>query len=218
MDSQALIDGLIWWVGLVILVTFHEFGHAWMAWKCGDDTAKNEGRVTLNPIDHIDLFGTVIIPLAMVLLSSGGSGAGRFLIGWAKPVPVNHSNLRNPRLDDVLVTLAGPVMNVILAILLVGLARIGVLANAESMVEVCLDMAHFSLFLCFFNLLPIPPLDGSQIVRVITGMSYDTFARIAQWGFVILIIAIQIPYVTWTLALASGLSFGLLTLLFGIPI
>ena len=218
MDSQALIDGLIWWMGLVILVTFHEFGHAWMAWKCGDDTAKNEGRVTLNPIDHIDLIGTVIIPLAMVLLSSGGSGAGRFLIGWAKPVPVNHSNLRNPRLDDVLVTLAGPVMNVIVAILLVGLARIGVLANAESMVEVCLDMAHFSLFLCFFNLLPIPPLDGSQIVRVITGMSYDTFARIAQWGFVILIIAIQIPYVTWTLALASGLSFGLLTLLFGIPI
>lgn len=216
LTPKMLIDGLLFWIGLVILLTFHEFGHAWTAMKCGDNTARDEGRVSLNPLVHIDLLGTVIIPLAMVLLAS--SGVGQFLIGWAKPVPVNVYNLRHPRRDDVLVTLAGPGMNILLAILLVGLGRLGMLANYEPMVELCLNMAHFSLFLCFFNLLPIPPLDGSHVLRVISGMSHETYARIAQWGFVILIIAIQIPFITGAILVASGISFALLALAFGIPL
>jgi len=217
MDSQMLIDGVVLWIGLVILLTFHEFGHAWMALKCGDDTVKSHGRVSLNPLVHIDVLGTVIIPLAMIFLSMSGSGLGRFLIGWAKPVPVNPYNLRNPRLDDILVTLAGPGMNVLLAVALMGLGRIGLLANSEPMVDFCLNMAHLSLLLCFFNLIPIPPLDGSQVMRVLTGMSYETFARLAQYGFIILIIVLQIPYVKMALGLVTGLTFNVLAWIFRFP-
>src|SRR5436189_4534831 len=98
MDPRALVDGLIMYLGLLVLLTFHEFGHAWMAWKCGDDTAHSLGRVSLNPLVHIDPIGTVLIPLLALI-----PGLGGFLIGWAKPVPVNPNNLRNPRLDDILV-------------------------------------------------------------------------------------------------------------------
>src|SRR6516225_12285309 len=111
MEPRLLIDGLIRYLGLIVLLTFHEFGHAWMAWKCGDDTARSQGRVSLNPIVHIDLIGTVLLPLLMIFSSASGSGFGRFLVGWAKPVPVTLANLRNPRMDDILITFAGPWMN-----------------------------------------------------------------------------------------------------------
>src|SRR6266699_4258742 len=111
MDPKSLIDGLLLYLGLLVLLTFHEFGHAWMAWKCGDDTARSQGRVSLNPLVHIDPIGTVLLPLLMIFLSASGSGLIRFLVGWAKPVPVNLHNLRNPRTDDILFTLAGPWKN-----------------------------------------------------------------------------------------------------------
>ena len=193
MDSRLLVDGLIMYLGLIVLLTFHEFGHAWMALRCGDDTAKLQGRVSLNPIVHLDPFGTVLMPLLAIFLSaSGGAGVSRFLIGWAKPVPVNPYNLRNPRVDDILVTLAGPWMNLLLAVVILGLARLGVMAHSESMVDLCFEMARLSLLLCFFNLLPIPPLDGSQVVRSLTGMSYETYYQFARYGFVILIVVWQI--------------------------
>src|ERR1044071_6083312 len=125
MDPR-LVDGLIMYLGLIILLTFHEFGHAWMAQICGDDTARLQGRVSLNPIVHIDPIGTVLIPLFALLI--GPSGA-KFLVGWAKPVPVNPNQLRNPRIDDILVTLAGPWMNLLLAIVLMGLARASIALN-----------------------------------------------------------------------------------------
>src|SRR5438552_15024496 len=158
MDPGMLIDGLIRYLGLLVLLTFHEFGHAWMAWRCGDDTARLQGRVSLNPIVHIDPIGTVVMPLLMIFFS--GAFFSRFSVGWAKPVPVNPYNLRNPRVDDILVTLAGPWMNLLLAVVIMGLGRLGVVANSESMVAMCLMFARISLLLCFFNLLPIPPLDG----------------------------------------------------------
>ena len=130
MDFNVLIIGLLQYLSLVILLTFHEFGHAWMASKCGDDTAKDQGRCSLNPLVHIDPVGTVIMPLLMIFLSLNGSGLSRFMIGWAKPVPVNPSNLRNPKLDDILISMAGPWMNLLLAVVLVGLARICEKADA----------------------------------------------------------------------------------------
>jgi Zn-dependent protease len=211
LTPKMLIDGLLFWIGLVILLTFHEFGHAWTALKCGDNTAKLEGRVSLNPLVHIDLIGTVIIPLAMIFLTAGG-----FLIGWAKPVPVNIGNLRHPRRDDVLVTLAGPGMNVLLALALIILARIGMQFDAEQMKMLCLSMAHLSLLLCFFNLIPVPPLDGSRVLRVVTGMSWETFARFAQWGFVILIILLQLHPVRVALAVVTDTAFVLMALPFGL--
>jgi len=101
MDPKSIIDGLLLYLSLVILLTFHEFGHAWMAWKCGDETARSQGRVSLNPLVHIDLIGTVFFPLLAIFLNASGSGLSRFIIGWAKPVPVNFFRLRNPKRDMV---------------------------------------------------------------------------------------------------------------------
>src|SRR5438876_4647195 len=111
MDPNMVIDGLIQYLGLIVLLTFHEFGHAWTAWKCGDDTARLQGRVSLNPIVHMELLGTVILPLLGIFLSAADSKLAGFIIGWGRPVPVNINNLRRRRLDDTLVALAGPAMN-----------------------------------------------------------------------------------------------------------
>lgn len=211
MDPRLLINGLILYLGLIVLLTFHEFGHAWMAWKCGDDTARSQGRVSLNPLVHMDLLGTVVVPLLMVFMAPGG-----FFAGWAKPVPVNPGNLRNPRVDDILVTLAGPWMNVLLAVVIIGLARLAHLAHADSMMDVSLSIAQLSLLLCFFNLLPIPPLDGSQVVRSLIGMSYETYHQIARYGILILILALQIPLVQKTLGVLTRTSFKIIAGWFGI--
>src|ERR1700690_3305501 len=121
MDSNKIVDGLLFYIGLVVLLTFHEFAHAWTAWKCGDDTARLQGRLSLNPIVHIDPIGTVLLPLFMIF---GPSSITRFAIGYAKPVPVNLASLRHPRRDDNLIAMAGPAMNLVLAVVLVGFARV----------------------------------------------------------------------------------------------
>src|SRR4051812_33361972 len=149
MDLNQLADGLIQYLMLIALLTFHEFGHAWTAWKCGDNTAKSLGRVSLNPVVHIDPIGTVLLPLLMLFLPSG---AGRYIVGWAKPVPVNPDNLRHKKFDDILVTLAGPGMNLILAVVLVGLAKAGLVFHCMPMADICYSAARLSLLLCFFNL------------------------------------------------------------------
>jgi Zn-dependent protease len=208
MDPKPLVEGLILYLTLLILLTFHEFGHAWTAWKCGDDTAKSQGRVSLNPIVHIDLIGSVLLPLIMIFASPA---IGGFLVGWAKPVPVDPSKLRNRKVDDILVTLAGPGMNLILAVALLGLARIGAVSGLAGMEEVCKDGAHLSLLLCFFNLLPIPPLDGSQVARVLIGMSYETYYQIARYGIFILIVALQIPFVTQALSVVTLTSYAVIS-------
>jgi Zn-dependent protease len=210
MDTNQIADGLIQYLMLVSLLTFHEFGHAWMAMKCGDDTARLQGRVSLNPLVHIDPIGTVLLPLVMIFVP----GAGRFLIGWAKPVPVNPSNLRHKNRDDILVTMAGPGMNVILAAGLVALAKVGLLAHSEPMVDVCLQAAWLSLLLSFFNLIPIPPLDGSHVMRVVTGMSWETYARFAQFGFIAVILVLQIPLVRDALHFATLGTLNLMAWIF----
>ncbi|MGA2179387.1 MAG: site-2 protease family protein [Verrucomicrobiota bacterium] len=213
MDANWIVEGLISYLGLIVLLTFHEFGHAWTAEKCGDDTARLHGRCSLNPIVHIDPIGTVVLPLLMIFLSPGIS---RFMIGWAKPVPVNPYNLRNPRVDDILVSMAGPAMNLILAAVLVALARIGLIGHWEQFTGLCVQMAALSLLLCFFNLIPIPPLDGSHVLRNLTGMSYETYYQFARFGFIAVIIVIQIPQVRQALNFAVGGTLLLLGTVFGI--
>ncbi|MGD0206719.1 MAG: site-2 protease family protein [Verrucomicrobiota bacterium] len=214
MDANWIIEGLISYLGLIVLLTFHEFGHAWTAEKCGDDTARLQGRCSLNPIVHIDPIGTVVLPLLMIFLSPGIS---RFMIGWAKPVPVNPYNLRNPRLDDILVSMAGPAMNLLLAVGLVALARVGLISHWEQFTGLCVQMAALSLLLCFFNLIPIPPLDGSHVLRNLTGMSYETYYQFARFGFIAVILVLQIQLVR---ELLWGTTYGtlkLLVLCFGFP-
>jgi Zn-dependent protease len=213
--SNVIVDGLITYLGLVILLTFHEFGHAWTASKCGDDTARLLGRVSLNPIVHIDPIGTVLMPLLMLFVSPNIS---RFMIGWAKPVPVNLLNLRQPNRDDILITMAGPVMNLILAVALMALVRVGLLVHLEQLADVCLRFASLSLLLCFFNLIPIPPLDGSRVMRVLTGMSYEAYWHLAQFGFIAVILVIQIPQVGQVLRFAVDGTLLSLAAVFGIPL
>ena len=213
MDEKTIIDGLIFYIGLIVLLTLHEFGHAWTAWRCGDDTAKLQGRVSLNPLVHIDPVGTVLLPLIMIFVAP--PSVGRFLVGWAKPVPVNPYNLGNPRRDDILVTMAGPGMNLVLAVILVALAKAGALAQSADMVDLCLNWAALSLTLCFFNLIPIPPLDGSHVLRNVTNMSYETYNQVARFGFLAVILVLQIPLVRQALGVATGGTLYLLMRLFG---
>lgn len=187
-----IADGLIQYLMLIALLTFHEFGHAWTAMKCGDDTARLQGRVSLNPVVHMDPIGTVLLPLIMIFSPYGIS---RWLIGGAKPVPVNPYNLRYPNRDDVLITLAGPGMNLLLGIVILGLARLLLDVNYE-VAQLLMKMANLSLMLCFFNLLlPIPPLDGSRVARVLVGMSNEQYSRLAQYGYLPVILIWQIPAV-----------------------
>ena len=179
------------WMCLVALLSFHEFGHAWMAYKCGDDTARIMGRMTINPIVHIDPIGTVLIPLMILWLNPGF-----FIFGWAKPVPVNPNNYENRKRDDILISMAGPAMNVILAILLMAVYRLAlelpIDVGAGAIVHNLELVAFISMILCVFNLIPIPPLDGSHVMRHVVGMSEETYLKIAQYGFIILLIAINV--------------------------
>lgn len=220
MDLNTIIDGLIFYLGLIVLLTFHEYGHAWMALKCGDDTARLQGRCSLNPLVHIDPIGTVVLPLLMIflpLLSGEARAVTRFLVGWAKPVPVNSANFRNPKLDDILVSMAGPWMNLLLAVALVALARVGMMLGAREMVGLCVSMAQLSLVLCFFNLIPIPPLDGSHVLRVLSGMSYETYAKFARFGILAVILVLQIPHVRMALGLVTHTSLAIIAGWFGVP-
>jgi Zn-dependent protease len=212
MDPHVIADGLISYLLLVALLTFHEFGHAWTAMKCGDDTARLQGRVSLNPLVHIDPIGTVLLPLGMIFLPFGVS---RFMIGWAKPVPVNPYNLHRKNFDDIIVTMAGPAMNLILAVALVAFARAGLLFHSDAAAELFIRAAQLSLLLCFFNLIPVPPLDGSHILRVATGMTWEAYANFARFGFIIVIVLLQVPVVRAALFFAVEGTLVLLEKIFG---
>jgi len=219
MNEQVLADGLISFVCFIIIVTFHEWGHAWTALKFGDDTAYQMGRVSLNPAAHIDAFGTIIFPLASVLFAATGfGGIAGLLLGWGRPVPVNLSRLKNRFWADIIVSLAGPIMNLVLVLIALPLMWIAQHFNQKMVVEFGTDLVRLSLFLFFFNMLPIPPLDGSRVARRLVGMKEETFAKIAQYGIYMLIIAINIPPIMIGLVLATEISSLVLGRLFGLPL
>lgn len=158
--SNRLISFLIFLPVFFLSIAVHEFSHALMANKFGDETAKKLGRLTLNPIKHIDLIGSVIMPLASF-------ASGFALIGWAKPIPVNRNNFRNSLKDDLVVSFAGPLSNLILSVLLFILFIISEnwFGVQNSIINTALWYGVFlNVFLFVFNLLPIPPLDGSHIL------------------------------------------------------
>jgi Zn-dependent protease len=215
MHTATLLEGLRDYAFILIVITLHEFGHAWMASRCGDDTARSLGRVTLNPIAHMDLIGTVVLPLLVVLLTATNATAlAGFIIGWGKPVPVNPSNLRHPVRDDIMVAMAGPVMNVILSLIVVGMARVAEVTEAHAIMDLGLRLALLSMFLCFFNLLPIPPLDGSHIMKHLVRMSRETFFNLCRYGFFIVILVMQIPAVREVLQKSTWKSVAIMVALF----
>lgn len=216
MSQSALFDGLLTYLFFIPLLTFHEWAHAWVAWKCGDDTAYQQGRVTLNPLAHMELIGTVVLPLMGIMLMAADSALAGFIIGWGRPVPVNISNLRRPRLDDSLVALAGPAVNVLLAFALLALAKVGVATEIAFLKEIGIRMALTSLFLCFFNLLPVPPLDGSHVLKNLICMSHETYWKLCQYGFLAVIIIINIPGVRHAVALATITTLALMAAVLGL--
>lgn len=174
----------LWLVVSIIAITFHEAAHGWVAYKRGDDTAKRLGRVTFNPIAHIDTFGTLILPLLMKL-----SGLP-FIFGWAKPVPVNFARLKNPRIDSVLVALAGPGINLVLAVLCV--AGLRWVAGMDEPPQLAVELLFFGVILnlvfAIFNLLPIPPLDGSRVLAAVLPARFAIYlARIEPYGLAIVL-------------------------------
>jgi Zn-dependent protease len=140
---------------------------------------------------------------------------GRFLVGWAKPVPFNPANLGNRWRDEMLIAMAGPAMNVILAVALVAFARAAVMFGSDAATELFLQMAQLSLLLCFFNLIPIPPLDGSHVMRNLTGMSYETYWNLCRFGFIGIIIVLQIPGVRELLRFVTSSTLLIIASLFG---
>jgi Zn-dependent protease len=214
MDANQIVDGLMFYIGLVVLLTFHEFAHAWMAGKRGDDTARLQGRLSLNPIVHIDLIGTVLLPLFMIF---GPSQLTTFALGYAKPVPFNPANLSNLARDEMLIAMAGPAMNIILAVVLVGFARVAVMFGSDEVTGLLLRMAALSLLLCFFNLIPIPPLDGSHVLRNLTGMSYETYFQLSRYGIIAIILVLQIPQLRALLGSMTYATLNLIGFCFGFP-
>jgi Zn-dependent protease len=182
-----------WVVPVLFAITMHEAAHAFVAWQRGDDTAYNLGRVTFNPIKHIDPFGTVILP-ALLLVTKAP-----FLFGWAKPVPVSYQKLRNPRGDMVIVAAAGPVANVVLAVasavLLHGLWLMPDQAMPWSN-QMLNNSIRLNLVLAIFNMLPLPPLDGGRIaVGLLPDFLAWPLARLERYGLLILIgVIFLLPY------------------------
>ena len=187
--NENLIKLILFLPVFLISLAAHEFAHAWFANRFGDSTAKDKGRLTLNPIKHLDLFGSVIIPL-MTFMSGG------FIIGWAKPVPVNMRNFRNPFRDDAIVSVAGPLSNILLSILFLVvfiIARELGLAGNIIMDTIWLAVV-FNVFLAMFNLLPIPPLDGSHLVFDLFPNKYTAkYLNLGLYGTLILVLFIFSP-------------------------
>lgn len=202
MEVGQLRDGLLQLILLIISIGLHEFGHAWMADLRGDPLPRLQGRVTLNPFAHTDPIGTIAIPAVMIFLSPGFG-----LIGWGKPVQVSLPNPKTRRMDDICITLAGPAMNLVLCFVF---AVIGGLGGFDSRSQaVIIDFLQMGVFLnaslIVFNLIPIPPLDGSRIAVRLGLYSEETFLMLARWGFIILLVAVNLPFFRAFMGTAVGL-------------
>ena len=215
MDQLTIIQKIaVWILPVIFAITVHEVAHGWVAKKYGDNTAYMLGRLTLNPIKHIDLLGTIVIPGLLLLTGTG------FIFGWAKPVPVDARNFKKPLHDMAIVALAGPVSNVLMAIGWALLARLGVTMGASAE-NVSLPLIYtgiagisINLVLALINLLPIPPLDGS---RVLTGLLPSRLAwqynQLERYGFIILLILLYTKILNAILAypmyIAQNLFFSI---------
>jgi len=220
LDLEAIVlKASVWALPVLLAITLHEAAHGWAASRLGDPTARLMGRVTLNPFAHIDLVGTVLIPIGLLAIGAP------FVFGYAKPVPVNFSRLNNPRRDMALVALAGPASNLFLAtvtFLIATVASIGLPTDASVQLwvhyvslqgitelpwhlSVILLMIGFNLIIAVFNMLPIPPLDGGRIlVSILPDWAAWKVARLERAGlFVVIGVLFLLPY------LASNLGYNL---------
>jgi Zn-dependent protease len=183
---------------ILIAITFHELSHGLVANKLGDPTAKMMGRLTLNPIAHIDIFGTVLMPLMLLIFTNG-----QFVFGYAKPVPINPMNFKNPKRDMAISAAAGPVTNLLLSIISVFILKFIVIPFSllfpeilsttlmEPLIMILKSSVIYNVILAAFNLMPIPPLDGGRVlIGFLPSRQAISFSRIEPFGFLIVIILI----------------------------
>ena len=187
LDPAYIRSGLIVFIILFAGVAFHEWGHAIAADLLGDDTPRAEGRVTLNPLVHMDLVGTVIAPLVNIFIFGGALA----FMGWGKPVMTNLSNFKRRWLDDIIVNLAGPAANLLVALVSILVGSFVVVAQPR-LGELVNQLVVMNVGLAVFNLLPIPTLDGASILRHFVGISEEAFLGISRWSGIILLLVVNI--------------------------
>ena len=186
--NHALQTFAIYALPVLFAITLHEAAHGYVARHFGDMTAHAQGRISLNPLRHIDLVGTILVPLVILFFSGG-----KFLFGWAKPVPVNYSALRKPRQHMAWVAAAGPGANLVMALMWAALLKVSVLLPAGQVGDFLELVSHagivVNLIFMFLNLLPIPPLDGGRIMTsLLPHRAAWRFAKVEPWGLPILLV------------------------------
>ncbi len=180
MEPISLIFSIII---LIFSVIIHEISHGYAAEALGDPTARFAGRLTLNPIPHLDLFGSILLPALLVITGSP------FLIGWAKPVPYNPHNLRNQRWGEAIVAGAGPLVNIIIALIFGLILRFGALSLSYNEINIISTVVIINILLAVFNLVPIPPLDGSKILfSILPSSARQARYSLERYGFILVLI------------------------------
>lgn len=189
MELSLLQQMAVWIIPILLAVTLHEASHAWVAYKLGDPTAKLLGRVTANPIPHIDPIGTIAVPLLLGVLTKFS-----FVFGWAKPVPISERNFKNPRRDNAIVALAGPFSNLLMCFIWAGVMKIALINDPINNVMMMFLLftakagIMINIILFLLNMIPIPPLDGSRVVAsFLHGKAAYYYDKIEPFGFFILL-------------------------------
>ena len=189
LELSTIQQITLWVLPMLFAITLHEAAHAWVASRCGDTTAKAMGRLSFNPLKHIDLIGTILTPIVILVFTHFN-----FAFGWAKPVPINPTQFRNPRRDVILVAIAGPLANFLMAILWAAVMKCAIAANpAVSMAALFFLLTAragivINLVLAILNLLPIPPLDGGRVIMALLPYPYSArLQKMEPFGFFILL-------------------------------
>ncbi|HEX4916769.1 MAG TPA: site-2 protease family protein [Limnobacter sp.] len=216
MDSSIIQTIAVYALPVLFAITLHEAAHGYVARRYGDNTAMLAGRITLNPIKHIDLVGTILVPV-VILVSSSLMGIGAFLFGWAKPVPVNFGNLHNPKRDIRYVAFAGPGANFIMAILWALMLKVQLLGGVSEpfFIEMAKAGIVVNLVLAALNLLPILPLDGGRILfSLLPSSAAYSFSRTEPYGMIILIALLMLNILPMFIQPIVGAAWGILSVLF----